>query len=83
MVWCENGELKAELRSEQAFPYRYELVEEGHCFVQKNGAYYRQSKIYKQTLDKTTGEVLHKELVWDNHSKVMYDFDLIPKELIK
>ena len=83
LVWCENGELKAELRSEQAFLYRYELVEEEHCFVQKNGAYYRQSKIYKQTLDKTTGEVLHKELVWDNHSKVMYDFDLIPKELIK
>lgn len=83
LVWCENGELKAELRSEQAFFYRYELIEEDHCFVQKNGAYYRQSKIYKQTIDKTTGEVLGKELIWDNHSKVMYDFDLIPKELIK
>ena len=29
-----------------------------------------------------TGDVINKELILDNHSEVMYDYDLIPKDLI-
>jgi len=36
------------------------------------------SKIYKETLDAQTGQLLHRELVLDNHSEVMYDPALIP-----
>ena len=28
------------------------------------------------------GDVINKELILDNHSEVMYDYDLIPKDLI-
>ena len=38
----------------------------------------RVSKIYKETLDAQTGQLLHRELVLDNHSEVMYDPALIP-----
>lgn len=83
LVWCENEKLYAELRSEREFPWSYELVEENHHFKKENDKYYRISKIYKRVADKVTGEEISKELVLDNHSEVLFDYDLIPKELIK
>lgn len=82
-IWCENEELRAELRSETQVPYRYEITEEGHHFHKEDGRYYRISKIYRNTIEKATGKLVEKKLIWDNHSMVMFDEKLIPKELIK
>lgn len=82
-VWCEDGMLYGELRSEREFPWSYELIEEDHHFEKEKDKYYRISKIYRQTTEKETGNVIEKKLVLDNHSEVMYDYSLIPKEQIK
>lgn len=82
-VWCEDGKLMGELRSETEIPLSYELVEEDHHFQKEGDKYYRVSKIYRNTIEKSTGNILNRELIWDNHSLVMYDYDLIPKELIR
>lgn len=82
-LWCEDGKLRGELRSKKPFPYRYEIIEEDHHFSKEDGVFYRISKIYKVTKDKATGKVVDKVLVRDNHSEVMFDYDLIPKELIR
>ena len=82
-VWCEGEILNAELRSEKPFPYSYELAEEDHHFKKEGNKFYRNSKIYRIISDKNTNQVIEKELVLDNHSEVMFDYDLIPKELIK
>ncbi len=83
LLWCEKGKLYGELRSEKEFPYSYELVEEDHHFQKEGDKYYRVSKIYRQVTDKKTGNILDKELIWDNHSLVMFDYDLIPKDLLR
>ncbi len=83
LVWCENGELCGELRSERPFPYRYKLVEENHHFRRENGKYYRISQVYRLVIDRESGETVRKELILDNHSAVLYDYDLIPKEQIR
>ena len=83
LVWCENGELCGELRSEKPFPCRYKLVEENHHFKkEKDGKYYRISQVYRIVIDKKTNKELYKELILDNHSMVMYDYSLIPKDEI-
>ncbi len=82
MVWCDGDYLHAELRGEKELPVYYDLLEEEHCFRKEGENYYRHSKIYKLTLDKQTNEQIDKKLVLKNHSKVMYDPRLIPKELI-
>ena len=81
-VWCDDEKLHAELRSEKEFPWKYSLVEEDHHFQKENEKYFRVSKIYREVTDRSTGEVLNKELILNNHSEVMYDYDLIPKDLI-
>lgn len=83
LTWCEGETLFAELRSERAFPKCYELVEENHHFKKENGIFYRNSQIYRVTSRRDTGEPLGKELILDNHSRVMFDEALIPRELIR
>lgn len=82
-VWCEGEILHAQLRSEKPFPYSYELTEENHHFKKEGNKFYRNSEIYRKISDRKTNELVEKELILNNHSEVMYDYDLIPKELIR
>lgn len=77
----EGDTLRAELRAPAPFPTVYRIVEEGHHFRrEENDRYYRVSKIYRETLDRATGELLARELKWDNRSRVMFDPSLLPPE---
>ena len=83
-AWCDGDDLCTELRTTMEFPTTYRLVEEDHHFHQEaSGNYYRISKIYLETMDRTTGEVLERRLQWDNRSRVMFDPELIPPEQIR
>ncbi len=82
-LWTEGELLCAELRSEKEVPYSYELIEEDHHFAKSGEKFYRNSEIYRAITDKKTGELIKKELILKNHSEVMFDYDLIPKELIR
>ena len=62
---------------------KYKLVEEDNHYAQENGIYYRNSKVYRIITNKKTKEELSKELILNNHSKVMYDYNLIPQEEIR
>lgn len=83
LLWCDEEKLYGELRNEQEFPYAYDLIEENHHFEKENDKYYRVSKIYRNTIEKATRDIINKELIWDNHSLVMFDYNLIPKEDLK
>lgn len=83
VVWVENGELCGELRSEREFPFRYKLVEENHHFKKEGKNYYRISQVYRIVIDRLTNEKINKELILDNHSLVLYDHNLIPKDQIR
>ena len=82
LVWVENGELCGELRSEREYPCRYKLIEENHHYKKEEKDYYRISQVYRLVIDRLTKEELYKELILDNHSLVMYDHNLIPKDEI-
>ena len=83
LLWCDDEKLYGELRSENEILWKYEIIEENHHFEKEGDKYYRVSQIYRNTIERETGNIIKKELIWDNHSMVMFDYDLIPKELIK
>lgn len=83
LLWCENGKLCGELRSEREFPHYYEIIEENHHFHKEKEKFFRISQIYRNVIDRATGEITDKQLIRDNHSEVMYDYDQIPQELIR
>lgn len=82
LVWVEDGYLCGELRSSAPCSSRYKIYEEDHHFRKEGDDYYRISKVYRSIINKENGEET-KELILDNHSKVLYDHNLIPKEQIR
>lgn len=82
-TWVDNEILFGELRSELQFPFTFQIIEEDHHFKKEGDHYYRNSMIYREKLDRKTEEILGKELILKNHSMVMYDPNLIPKEMIR
>lgn len=82
LIWIDDGDLCGELRSETPFPCRYKILEENDHFVKENDTYYRVSQIYRATIDRKTNEETERELILDNHSEVMYDVSLIPRNQI-
>ena len=82
-VWLDDTFLFGELRCEIDLDKTYRLVEEDHHFSKEDGIYYRNSNVFRIIKDKNTKEVIGKELILKNHSKVMYDYNLIPKDEIR
>lgn len=83
-VWLDDTMLYGEIRSTVPLKESYKIVEEGNHYAQdENGVFYRNSKVYRIIKDKETKQEIKKELILNNHSKVMYDYSLIPKEEIK
>lgn len=82
VLWISSGEFCGELRSQRPFPFRYKLEEEGNRFVKESDGWYRLSRVYRSVIDRTTGTEVSRELILDNHSRVMYDPSLIPPEQI-
>jgi vancomycin resistance protein VanW len=83
IVNVKENTLFAEIRSDFDVPYTYDISEEDHHFRKENNKYYRISKIYRDTIDKLSGNIIRHDLIRNNHSEVMYDYSLIPKEIIR
>ena len=83
-VWLDDTFLYGEIRSKVLLNVKYKISEEDNHFARdEEGIFYRNSKVYRIIIDKETNQEIKKELILDNHSKVMYDYDLIPKEQIR
>lgn len=83
LFWLSDTDLCGELRTTKPFPYRYRIVEEGNHYRKEADGWYRISKVYRRVIDRESGQEVAKELVLDNHSRVMYDPKLIPPEQIR
>lgn len=81
LVWVDENELCGELRATEPFPYKYRITEENQGYIEEDGVFYRVSRVFRLTLDRER-HVLRRELVLDNHSRVMYDYSLIPRDQI-
>ena len=83
-VWLDDKFLYGEIRSNVELKEKYKIVEEDNYYAKNiDGKFYRNSKVYRIIMDKETHEEKKKELILNNHSQVMYDYDLIPKEQIR
>ena len=83
-IWLDDTMLYGEIRSSEPLKQRYKIVEEDNYYEKEdNGIFYRNSKVYRIITDKETKQEIKKELILNNHSQVMYDYELIPKEEIR
>jgi len=83
-IWLDDTFLYGEIRGTIPLSQKYKIVEEdNHYAKDEKGVFYRNSKVYRIISDKETGKEIKKELILNNHSKVMYDYNLIPENEIR
>ncbi|MDF2672311.1 MAG: VanW family protein [Clostridiales bacterium] len=83
IVYTNDEYLCGELRSDREIEVTYHISEENQHFSKVDKDYYRNNEIYRETIDKNTGNVINKELIVMNHAKVVYDIKHIPGEVIQ
>lgn len=78
LTYVTDKYLCGELRADGSWPVKFHIVQEDAFFSREQDAVYRNGKIYRLAVDKRTGQVIKKELLRENHARVMYD----PKDLV-
>lgn len=81
VIWQDDETLYGELRSLHPFEHTWSVVEEDAGYVKENGVFYRISKVY-QLCHGNDGSIIDRRLILNNHSRVLYDYDLIPEDQI-
>lgn len=83
-IWVDDNMLCGELRAGKPLDIKYRIFEEdNHYSRDTDGLFYRNSRIYRVTTSRETGEEINRELILKNHSKVLYDYSLIPEDEIR
>ena len=81
VIWQDDETLYGELRSLHPYDHTWSIEEKDAGFVQEDGVFYRISKIYQLCHGKD-GNIIDRRLILNNHSRVLYDYDLIPEDQI-
>jgi len=65
--------LCGELRAVEPLPHTFHIHVEGEYFSREDGVIYRNGKVYRDTIDRSTGKCLESQLIRTNHARVMYE----------
>jgi len=71
--------LCGELRATEQQAHTFHIHAENEFFSREGGIVYRNGQVFRDTIDRTTGECVGSELIRTNHARVMYD---CPQEMI-
>jgi len=72
-LWVDGEYLCGELRTEELQPHTFHIHAEDEYFSREQGTIYRNGKVYRDVIDRVTGQHLDSRLIRTNHAKVMYD----------
>lgn len=73
LTWVDGKYLRGELRADLPQSVKYHLRTEDERFVEEDGVVYRLGRVWREQTDLTTGDTVARELLRENHARVMYD----------
>jgi vancomycin resistance protein VanW len=72
-IWITDEHLKGELRCSEELPHSYHVFERDHKFLRMGSQIYRQNSIFRDVIDRKTGDVVATEPVTENFAEVKYE----------
>jgi vancomycin resistance protein VanW len=78
-LWVDGEYLCGELRATELQPHTFHIHAENEHFTREGNDVFRNGEVYRDTIDRTTGNILESQLIRTNHAKVMYE---CPPELL-
>lgn len=74
-VWLTDDHLKGSILAQDETQFAYHIVEKEQKFVQKAGRNYRQNEIWREVIDRRTGNKIREELTARNFAEVKYELN--------
>lgn len=74
-LWVTGQHLKGSILSDNDTPYSYHVFEKNHRFLREGGRNFRENEIWREIIDRRTGNKIDEELLVKNFSEVKYDLD--------
>ena len=72
-LYVDDEYLCGELRAIEQLPHTYHIHAQGEYFSREDGIVYRNGEVYRDTIDRNTGECIESKLIRTNHARVMYE----------
>ncbi len=73
ITYVTDTHLCGELRCTEQLAVKYHIETENEHFVRENGVVYRKGKVFRNCIDKHTGNSISRVCIRENHARVMYD----------
>ena len=74
-LWLTDQHLKGAILSDKETPHSYHVFEKNHRFLKEDGRNFRENEIWRQIINRRTGNKVEEELLVTNFSEVKYDLD--------
>ena len=72
-IWVDGEYLRGELRSTEQQPHTIHIHAENEYFSREEGVVYRNGQVFRDIIDRTTGQCIESQLIRTNHARVMYE----------
>ena len=72
-LWVDGEYLCGELRATELQPHTFHIHAENEYFSREGDAVYRNGQVYRDVIDRVTGQHLESLLIRTNHARVMYE----------
>ena len=74
-LWLTGNHLKGAIYTDVETPHTYHIVEKNHRFLQNGGKTYRENEIWREVIDRRTGNRVGEEMLVKNFSEVKYELN--------
>jgi vancomycin resistance protein VanW len=72
-LWITEKNLEGELRINNELELSYHIFEQNHKFLKIENQFFRQNEIWRNSIDKKTGNISKTELLKKNFARVTYE----------
>lgn len=73
IIYTTDEYLCGELRADQRQAYKFHIESENVFFSREGDTVYRNGDVFREKIDRRTGEHVSRELIRHNHARVCYD----------
>ncbi|HEV7700773.1 MAG TPA: VanW family protein [Pyrinomonadaceae bacterium] len=79
-LWLTDDHLKGAVYADRETPHAYHVIEKNHRFIRENERTYRENEIWREIVDRRTGNRLGEEMLVANHAEVKYELSFTAAE---
>lgn len=79
-LWLSDRHLKGAIMAEKEPDFSYHVFEKNHRFLRDGDTNYRENEIWREVIDRRTGNKVGEELIVRNFSEIKYELDFTPAQ---